>query len=218
MIKWIFWDLDGTLTDPAEGITKSVAFALKRYGIEVPDRSVLHPFIGPPLTASFEKYYGFSHEQAVEAVEEYRKYYAVTGIFENRLYEGIPKVLSALEEMGIKQVLATSKPTVFAGQILEHFGIHRFFTHVIGSELDGTRVEKADVVRSALKISGALPEEVLMVGDTLFDVEGAAANGIRTVAVSYGYGAPSSLANAYRTAATTEELLTLLTGEITCER
>ena len=119
MINHLLFDLDGTLTDPGEGITNSVAYALKKRGIVVADRTELNCFIGPPLTDSFERFYGFSHEKAVEAVEVYREYFKPTGIFENKVYDGIPELLSRLKAEGKKVIMATSKPEVFARRI-EH--------------------------------------------------------------------------------------------------
>ena len=119
----VFFDLDGTLTDPGDGITRSVAYALRRFGIEEPDRTRLYPFIGPPLIDSFMRFYGFSPEQARQAVSCYREYFREKGIFENKVYPGVPQLLQALQAAGIPAVLATSKPEPFALQILDHFGL-----------------------------------------------------------------------------------------------
>lgn len=197
MADYILFDLDGTLTDPGEGITNSVAYALKRYGIEVSDKTTLNTFIGPPLHESFQKYYGFSTLQSFDAVTKYREYYSDRGIFENRLYDGIPELLSALKENGKTVIMATSKPTVYAAQIAEHFGIKKYFDIIVGSELNGQRVHKGEVIKEALKKAGE-PEKknCIMVGDRLHDVLGARENGISAVGVLYGYGSKKELCEA----------------------
>lgn len=157
MYEVVLFDLDGTLTDPGEGITNSVAYALKKYGIRVSDRTELFRFIGPPLHESFEVYYGFSEEQAKEAVEYYREYYRDTGIFENVVYPGIEDTLKILKDSGRKLAVATSKPGQFAKEILRHFHLEGYFEFVAGSNMDGTRTKKDEVISyalDALKISG----------------------------------------------------------------
>ena len=187
--KYILFDLDGTLTDPKLGITKSVAYALKSYGIEVEDLDSLLKFIGPPLKDSFVKYYGFSEEQGVEAVERYREYFKPYGIYENKVYDGVENMLANLVKCGKKVILATSKPTVFANVILEHFNLKQYFTCVVGSELDGSRVKKGDVVAEALRQAGVTAKAVaFMVGDREHDIFGAKENEIDSVGVLYGYG------------------------------
>ncbi len=194
MYKTILFDLDGTLTDPAEGITNSVAYALERYGIEVPERKELYCFIGPPLTDSFKKYYGFSDSQAVEAVEVFREYFRDKGIFENVMYEGIDTLLSQLKKAGKTVVLATSKPEPFARRILERFGLISNFDIVAGATFDETRVKKADVIAYALS---QLPEcdlsSCIMVGDREHDVKGALEHGISCIGVLWGYGSKEEL-------------------------
>ena len=208
---YILWDLDGTLTDPALGITNAVMYALRHYGIDVQDRRELYPFIGPPLTDSFEKYFHFTHEQAVEAVEQYRVYFRDIGLFENTVYPGIPALLQALTDAGATLILATSKPTVFAERILEHFGLRPFFHLVCGSELNGERVEKADVIRFALQKAAITDtSRAVMVGDRCFDVEGAAACGLSAIGVSYGYGNAQELSGALAVADSVDALHTLL--------
>lgn len=212
MKKYLLFDLDGTLTDPKEGITNSVAYALEYYGIHVEDKDTLIPFIGPPLADSFMKFYGFSSEQALEAVEKYREYFRDRGIFENGVYEGILPLLKKLKEAGKISILATSKPTVFAKQIVEKFGLAEYLTDVQGSELDGTRVKKADVIRYAMEVNGVEPKDVVMVGDRLHDIEGAHQVGIPAVGVLFGYGSREELteAGADHLAADVEELGKLL--------
>ncbi len=196
-IKTFLFDLDGTITDPAEGITNSVAYALDRYGIRVEDKSELNPFIGPPLYDSFMKYYGFSKEEAHRVVEVYREYYSDKGIFECRLYDGIQKLLKRLYDSGVRIILATSKPEYFAEKILEHFGIYKYFSLVAGATMDSSRVEKADVIAYAIDRSGIESlDEAIMVGDREFDIFGAKANGLKTIGVTFGYGGREELEKA----------------------
>lgn len=210
--KTIFFDLDGTLTEPSEGITKSVEYALNSFGISVPDRMELCRFIGPPLVYSFMEYYGFSREKADLAIEKYRERFSVKGIYENKLYPGVAEMLSKLKEKGLSLVLATSKPTVFALRILEHFQLVAYFDFVAGAELDGSRDKKGDVIRYALEQTGIDPAAVLMVGDRLHDVEGAKENGIETLGVLYGFGSREELENAGAKliAETVEDILRLI--------
>ena len=190
----ILFDLDGTLTDPAEGITNSVAYALRHYGIEVADRRTLTPFIGPPLAESFRKFFGFSEVQAKEAVEVYREYFSSRGILENRVYEGIPAMLASLQAAGKTLVLATSKPWVYAEQILAHFSLDRYFSFVAGSELDHRRVDKHEVIEYALEsLKMTDRERVVMVGDRLHDMIGAKKSSLTAVGVLYGYGSREEL-------------------------
>lgn len=183
------FDLDGTLTDPKTGITKSVAHALHSFGIETEDLDTLCKFIGPPLKESFMNYYGFTEEQGDLAVAKYREYFSVTGIFENAVYPGIPEGLAALKADGIRLIVATSKPAVYAKQILEHFGLLPYFEFVSGSELDGTRVKKSEVITYALQNAGITDlSAVVMVGDREHDIIGAREVGIDSIGVLYGYG------------------------------
>lgn len=195
--KYALFDLDGTLTDPGEGITRSVQYALDKFGIHVEDRKQLFCFIGPPLHESFEVYYGFSRPDAMKAVDYYREYYAVKGIFENLVYDGIPEALAKLRDGGVKICLATSKPEVFAKQILEHFGLDGYFTAVAGSEMDGTRTKKAEVIERALGLLGN-PDagDCVMIGDREHDVLGGAAHGLDTIGVLFGYGSREELEHA----------------------
>lgn len=185
---WLLFDLDGTLTDPFEGITLSVEYALNAFGIEVEDRRVLAPFIGPPLVESLTERYGFTMEDAVAAVAKYREYFAVKGLYENELFEGIPELLSDCRKAGYKISMATSKPTHYARIIAEHFDIARYFDAIHGSSLDGTRITKSSVVAEAVAEEHLDPTRALMIGDRRHDVEGAGEHGIRTVGVLYGYG------------------------------
>ena len=194
MYNAFFFDLDGTLTDPGEGITGSVAYALEKYGIKVEDRSTLNCFIGPPLQESFCKYYGFSPEEGYRAVDKYREYYRDKGIFENVMYDGIPNLLSELKSSGAFVVMATSKPEVFARQIAEHFGIAEYFDCITGSELDGRRVAKSEVIACALERMGiSNAGSAVMTGDREHDIIGALKNGLYPVGVMYGYGSREEL-------------------------
>lgn len=200
MKQYILFDLDGTLTDPKEGITTCVQYALKSFGIDEPDLDKLEPFIGPPLKDSFMKYYNMSEEDAVRAVDKYRERFQEKGIFENELYPGIHDLLRTLKGGGMHLAVASSKPTVFVERILKHFKIDQYFEVVVGSELNGERVEKAQVVQEVLHrfFPGGQPryDEVFMVGDRKFDIEGARTFRIETVGVTYGYGSMEELKEA----------------------
>ena len=187
--QYLLFDLDGTLTEPKVGITKSVAYALAYYGIHVEDLDSLCPFIGPPLKESFMKYYGFDDAKAEEAVEKYREYFRPHGVYENEVYTGVPEMLKELHAMGKTLVLATSKPTVFAKIILEHFGLAPYFSVVVGSELDGTRVNKDEVVECALEEAGITDKSLaVMIGDRKHDMLSAKKNGLDAIGVLYGHG------------------------------
>ncbi len=193
----IFFDLDGTLTDPGLGITNSVMYALERYGIHVGDRRELYGFIGPPLVDSFMRFYGFSAADARAAVDVYREYFADRGIFENEVYPGIPALLARLRAAGLKLVMATSKPEEFAVRIAEHFGIEGYFDCIAGAAMDETRTQKWEVVEYALNRCGVTDRSaVLMVGDREHDVRGAARCGIACLGVLYGYGSRAELEDA----------------------
>ncbi len=196
-MKFVFFDLDGTLTDPGIGITNSVMYALNKFGTEVKDRAELFRFIGPPLIPSFMEYYGFSKEDAVRAVVFYREYYAERGIFENKLYEGVPELLGKLKDDGIKVVMATSKPEIFAEKIAKHYDIAKYFDLIAGATESETRTEKDEVIAYALEKLGNPPADgITMVGDRSYDVKGAAKFGIPTVGVLYGYGNEKELTDA----------------------
>lgn len=185
----ILFDLDGTLTNPREGITNSVKHALKEMKKKIPSEKKLDLFIGPPLKESFVKFCEMTQEEADRAVDLYRDYFSEKGLYENIPYEGIEAVLSSLKKGGHKLVVATSKPTVFAVKILEKFKLAKFFDHIQGSELDGTGVDKEEVIRNALSaIEAKNLEQVIMIGDREHDIIGAKKVGITSVGVLYGYG------------------------------
>lgn len=187
--EYILFDLDGTLTDSSEGITKGVMYSLSKFGIREEEPEALYRFIGPALRDSFMEYYHFQEEEAKKAVVYYREYYQEKGIFENRVYDGIEDALIELKQAGKTLVVATSKPEDYAKRILEHFGISDYFEYIAGSEMDGSRNKKAEVIEYALESCGIEEKElVLMVGDREYDVYGAAAAGVECMGVLYGFG------------------------------
>lgn len=188
-MKAVLFDLDGTLVDSSEGITKCVQYALARFGIDEPDRERLTPFIGPPLSESFMKYYGFSREQALTAVSVYRERYQTIGIYECSLYPGVRECLRRLREQGLRIGMASSKPEASCRIILDHFGILELFDDVVGATMDGSIGTKEEVLREVMRRwPGLSADELCLVGDTSYDVEGAGLVGISCVAVSYGFG------------------------------
>lgn len=192
----ILFDLDGTLTNPAPGITNSVAYALERMGIAPPERKELLKFIGPPLAESFEKYYGLSKADSYKAVDIYREYFAPKGIFENTVFEGVPEMLKELKKAKKTVVLATSKPIIFADKILKHFDLYDYFDLTVGSNLDGTLTDKAEVVAVALQKLGITDKNAtVMVGDRSHDIIGGTKNGLKTVGVTFGYGSEKELSD-----------------------
>ena len=208
----IIFDLDGTLTDSKTGILNSLRFALSRFGIDEADTAALVAFIGPPLHDSFRERYGFSDDDARRAVAHYREYFAEKGIYENELYPGVDAMLDDLTARGAAMMIATTKPGVFAGKITEHFNIRRHFLTVRGSNLDGTMMDKAELIRSLVEEHSLGRRGTVMVGDRKHDIVGARANGLDSVAVGYGYGSRGELAEAGPThfCATVEELASFL--------
>ncbi|MBR3826035.1 MAG: HAD hydrolase-like protein [Lachnospiraceae bacterium] len=221
MKEYLLFDLDGTLMDPKLGITTCVQHALQSFGIEEPDLDKLEPFIGPPLKDSFMQFYGFDEKQAEAAVDKYRERFQDIGLFENEIYSGIREMLRTLQKKGMHLAVASSKPTVFVERILEHFKIRKYFEVVVGSELDGRRVNKDEVVQEALSrlFSGGFVDraKVYMIGDRKFDIEGARAQEVESVGVSYGYGSIEELkeAGADYIVRTVGELENLLYREVT---
>lgn len=191
----IFFDLDGTLTDPKPGITGSIQYALAKLGRAVPTQDELTWCIGPPLRASFAALLG-GEEEADQAVAFYRERFGDIGLFENAVYPDIAEVLAALRQSPRPMFVATSKPHVFASRIVAHFGLSDYFDHVFGSELDGSRVNKGDLLAYALEQTGADPARAVMIGDRSHDMVGATRNGIRAVGVTYGYGTETELIEA----------------------
>lgn len=193
MIEHILFDLDGTLTDPADGITGSVAYALKHLGHPPAPRKELERFIGPPLDEAFGGFYGFDAKKIEKAVELFREYFSETGIWENEVFLGIPEMLAALRGQGKTLHIATSKPTVFAKQILARFNLAEFFTIVEGSPLTHNGLPKGQVVEAVLKAGGISPKNSIMVGDRRHDVAGAHQNHLPAVGVLFGYGSREEL-------------------------
>lgn len=194
MYQTILFDLDGTLTDPGEGITNSVAYALEKFEIKNEDRSQLYKFIGPPLKDSFMEFYGFSEEDALKAIAYYRERFREKGMFENMVYDGIVELLSKLKYAGKKLIVATSKPEEFTLTILKHFDLLQYFDYVAGATMDGSRSEKEEIIHYALEhcqIENL--DETVMVGDRKFDILGAKANGIDSIGVLFGYGSLEEL-------------------------
>lgn len=191
------FDLDGTLTDPAIGITNSVMHALDKFGIHVNDRSELFPFIGPPLDHSFMTFFGFSPEDAARAIAYYREYFSVWGLFENEVYDGIPEMLSELKDRGVVLAIATSKPYEFTVRILEHFDLMKYFDHIGAATMDGSISRKEDVILNLLDRMGVEDKaSILMVGDRHHDIDGAKINGLDSAGVLWGYGSEDELQTA----------------------
>lgn len=219
MFEYILFDLDGTLTDPKMGITQSVQYALQALGIDEPNLDNLEPFIGPPLDDSFREFYQIPEEQIPFALAKYRERFSVKGLFENEVYPGIPEMLAELQKEGKKLAVASSKPTPYVQKIMDHFDMAKYFTVILGSELDGTRKKKEEVVEEVLrrlvpnwseenpgsftertqkeheehKNIGILYPEIAMVGDRKFDIQGAHAFHLVGVAVSFGYAQGNEL-------------------------
>jgi phosphoglycolate phosphatase len=189
----ILFDLDGTLTDPREGITRSVQFALSRLGIDEPDLRALEHFIGPPLLQCFMHSYELDEATAWQAVAHYRERFAEVGLYENRVFAGVDPLLQLLQAQDRRLYIATSKPTLFAEQIARHFDFARHFEVVYGSELDGTRTDKVELIRHLLEQEGLSAADCLMIGDRKHDLIGARSNGLDAAAVGYGFGSFAEL-------------------------
>ena len=195
--KYIFWDLDGTISDSALGITNSASYALEQMGTELPGEKTLRKFIGPPLTESFAAYIGYSPEQIETAVKYFRGYFAEKGINENEMYPGIEELLIKLRDVGYISVLATSKPEPFARIILQRYGIDKYFFYIAGSKIDETRTKKDEVIAYALESCQITDKsQVVMIGDRMHDVIGAKKNGLDCIGVLYGYGDKQELIEA----------------------
>lgn len=210
--KYIFFDLDGTLTDPQEGITSCVKYALESFGIDETNYSNLMRFIGPPLVYSFSEYYGFDEEKSLKAVAKYRERFAATGIFENKVYDGIYDVLQKLTDSGHVLALATSKPKVFADRIMAKYRLRPYFKVICGAELDGTRNDKHEVIEYAIEQLDCDRDKVIMVGDRKHDIIGAKRCNIASCGVRFGYAEEGELeeAGADFIADNLEDLLSIL--------
>lgn len=199
-MKNIFlFDLDGTITDPKEGITKCVQYSLKFFGIDEPNLDNLECFIGPPLHMSYQIYYNFSEKDAFSAVEKYRERYSNVGIFECYLYKGIEQVIKTIKDNGGLVGLATSKPEKYAIQLLKHYNIYEYFDCVTGSLMNGNRSDKTEVLQEAfnrMNISNDMYSQVVMIGDRLHDITGANNMNIDSIGVKYGYSVEDELEKA----------------------
>ncbi|MEC1301807.1 HAD family hydrolase [Lysinibacillus capsici] len=194
--KVVLFDLDGTLTDPKIGITKSVQHALQKAGVMVNDLDELEPFIGPPLQVSFQEIYGFNDTQITQAIRDYRERFTERGMFENKLYEDIPALLAHLKQQGYILTIATSKPTVFAEQIIKYFQLESYFDLVVGSHLDGSRSAKGEIIAEVLQQLDSYPkDQFIMIGDRKYDLIGARENQIDAIGVTYGFGSLEELKN-----------------------
>lgn len=216
MYRYAFFDLDGTLTDSSEGIINSIKYALEKNGYPVPDEAELLEFIGPPLADSFAGYLNLPKDQAQDMVDTYREYFAVKGLFENRVYDGAESMLAKLNRAGVELVLATSKPEKFARQILEHFELDKYFEHVVGAMLDGKLGRKSDIIKKALKdLEIKDHQQVIMVGDREYDISGANDSGLDSIGVLYGFGRREELrqAGATQIAESTEEVVKYVLGQ-----
>lgn len=196
MIKNILIDLDGTLTDPKVGITTSARYGLEKIGHPISDEINIDWIIGPPLKASLAKILNVEadHVLAEQALMGYRERFAVKGLYENHVFEGVAETLAELKRRGYRLFVATAKPTVYAKRILEHFDLAQYFTDIYGSELNGERTNKAELIQYILEQQKLQADQCLMVGDREHDIFGARQNGIDTIAVNYGYGSQEELA------------------------
>ena len=212
-MRYVLFDLDGTLTDPGPGITNCVAYALEKFGIHPESREELYPYIGPPLVPSFQEYHGLNAEQAEQALLYYRERFSVKGLYENEVYAGIPALLSALRDRGDRLIVATSKPEEFTNRILAHFDLAKYFDFVGGNTLDESRPTKAAVIGYIQETFPDISaENAVMVGDRKYDVEGAHACGLPAIGVLYGYGDRAELESvgADKIVSSVEELTSVL--------
>ena len=212
-MEYILMDLDGTITDSREGITKCLEYALYYFGVEIADLSTLEKYIGPPLEQTFREGFGFGKEQAELAVEKYRERYVPKGMYENHLYAGMEEALQRLRESGKVLIVATSKPEKFAVTILKHFGIDGYFDDICGADPATNRNKKEEVIRYALEKHELTDlSDVLMVGDRKYDVEGARECGLLCMGVLYGFGNREELeeAGAEYIAETVEDMVQIL--------
>ena len=218
--KNILFDLDGTLIDPVEGITNSVKYALKYFGIQVSKTEDLYKFIGPPLRESFSQYYGFDEADTEMAVTKYREFFKEKGVFQNTLYNGIPEFLKALVIAKKNLIIATSKAEIYANQILKNLGISDYFSYVCGSTLDGSRSRKGQIIQHILATNNLSAQDSIMIGDKSHDIIGAQETGIDSIGVLYGYGSFEELQEAGATyiVKTIPELQSQLLVEYLSER
>lgn len=194
--KTILFDLDGTITDPKEGITRSVQYALQKMNIAQTNLNELIPFIGPPLQVVFKENYHFNEEQIQQAIHYYRERFKQQGMFENEVYEGMEELLKQLQNNGFQLAVATSKPTEFAEQILQHFHLSQYFDVIVGSHLDGRRIAKGEVIQAVCEFYGPQLGTAIMIGDREHDIIGAVENDMDSIGVLFGYGTEYELKTA----------------------
>lgn len=196
-MKNILFDLDGTLTDPQDGILNCIEYALNKLGAPVPERNSLKKYIGPSLWESFMELLSTdSRERADEGVTAYRERFSTVGKFENTPYEGVHSMLGSLQSSGYSLYICTSKPAVFAKQIAEHFEFAEYFTEIHGSRLDGSLVDKTELIAHIISTENLKKEKTIMIGDRKYDIEGAVNNGVTAYGVSYGFGSPDEFLKA----------------------
>ena len=198
MYQYLLFDLDGTLTNPKEGITRSVQHALRHFGIEVADPDTLTPYIGPPLIPSFIEFHGLTQEQTLEALQVYRQRFSTVGLFENEVLDGVPEMLRALKQNGRFVAVASSKPEPYVIRILEHFDLLQYFDEVVGASMDEKRSAKKDIIEEALRRMGKAPgdRDILMIGDRMHDVEGAQLCGLDSLGIYTGFAPEGELEDA----------------------
>ncbi len=212
--RFAFFDLDGTITQSEFGIIASARYALSKFGIDEPNRDTLLKFIGPPLYYSFEKFYGISGSKAEEAIRYYREYYEADAFKDAPVFEGIPEVLSKLKDDGIRLVVVTTKPKRMAERVIEYTGLDKYFEHIVGPSAEKTDPDKAELIRSALELTEASPEEVVMIGDRHYDIGGANQTQVDSIGVVYGYGTENELKEAGATylAYTPKDIYSIVNG------
>ncbi len=194
--KTAIFDLDGTITDSGPGIMNAIRYAVKKRGLPDVPEEVLRSFIGPPLKEQFRSVFGLSDDEGTIMVATYREYYGEKGIFENRVYDGVPEVFQKLQEAGVRILMATSKPEKYAKQIAEHFGFDKYFDFIGGACMDGRRTDKHDVIEYVIDSCKVCRENTVMIGDRRHDMIGASKAGIRSIGVLYGYGSREELERA----------------------
>ena len=194
--KTAIFDLDGTITDSGPGIMNAIRYAVKKRGLPDVPEEVLRSFIGPPLKEQFRSVFGLSDDEGTIMVATYREYYGEKGIFENRVYDGVPEVFQKLQEAGVRILMATSKPEKYAKQIAEHFGFDKYFDFIGGACMDGRRTDKHDVIEYVIDSCKVCRENTVMIGDRRHDMIGASKAGIRSIGALYGYGSRDELEKA----------------------
>ena len=222
MYQYLLFDLDGTLTDSAEGIIKCVQYAAEKMGAELKKAEELRVFVGPPLSESFQNVYGFSEADTQQAIAYYRERFKPIGMFENAVYPGIPEMLKAMKENGKINLIASSKPQEFVETILEHFDIAKYFDIIVGASMDESRNTKEAVIEEALfqlkstdRYGQYSDDKCVMIGDRKYDIHGARYFGLRNIGVSYGFAPVGELeeAGADVIVDTVEELTRVLLGK-----